>query len=1111
MCRKTITLKIRMALHTAALCVLAASCSGSTKSGILVLKLQTFPGIELGVELRVTLDGEDVRNIALSNLDLKKPELLIGLEDVISRQRNGVVQVSAALLDSTGCALASMEATSVVIKRGGAVTLGVSLSQNIPPACDVDATNQQDAATGGDGASLDGSDPDQCPTGEFLTSNDDGGFTCHPSVTCPAGTYVAAVGQEGEDRTCRSCPAGSFSDVENSPACTPWAVCAIGEFISEAGTDIRNQTCSPCPDGKYTAIENSSACADKGSCAAGTEQTAAASPTRPPTCAVCSAGNYCAGGTSPKQTCIGSTWDHDANPGSACVAKTNCVAGQFVLAEGDNSTDRTCGPCALGRYSATTNATECLPWSECPPGQYVKMVGTSLANRTCAECATGSFAPQVNSLGCTSWRSCESGFYVTNTPSAIVDRACMECPGGTFTSQPNQSSCVPQGSCAAGTEQTVAATNGSPPVCKNCSAGTYCAGGTSPSAPCAGETWDHDNNPATACAPKTKCAEGTFVKSGGSATADRICEKCMNAFSSGTNASACVGWRDCDPGSYVSSAPSLSQDRGCSPCKSGEFSTAKNSPSCALLTDCQPGFEVVDEPTSSRDRTCAPCASGTYTSQVNQTACLPQGACAAGTVQTAAGNATTPATCAACSAGNYCSGGTAASQACGGQNWDHDSNAATACIAKRTCSAGFVSTAEGSATADRECTACAAGNYCAGGNTAAVACAAGSWDHDESSATACQSKVTCDPGFRVASEGSSTTPRTCSACTSGYSNTSNAPSCTGWTTCEPGQYVTMAPSSTTNRSCGACADGLTTVGQNQTTCGKPVVAVGDWGDIFAGVGDPVQWTKATLNNVASPQPLYGVARGASYYIAAGIGGSILKATNPATWNVLSPATGGNISEVVYCSGYFVMPGDDSTIKVLNESSGSVGAYSGGPSTSYLAAACSPTTFVVAGSNGRILYAAAEGAPIWKLSDAPQFRFLSGLAYGNGVFVAVGEYGTVFRSTNGSSWTQVTQYPGAGQSSHDLKAVAFGDGRFIAVGNAPSAYYSDDLGLTWQPLLDSPNSDAYLFSVAYDPQSSRFFFGGNFGKIWYSKNKGVTWQENNPAASQSQMINAIEAR
>jgi hypothetical protein len=58
----------------------------------------------------------------------------------------------------------------------------------------------------------------------------------------------------------------------------------------------------------------------------------------------------------------------------------------------------------------------------------------------------------------------------------------------------------------------------------------------------------------------------------------------------------------------------------------------------------------------------------------------------------------------------------------------------------------------------------------------------------------------------------------------------------------------------------------------------------------------------------------------------------------------------------------------------------------------------------------------------------KFSLLTGVAYGNNTFVAVGDDGTILTSPDGVSWTARTSETGYG-----LYGVTYGNGTFVAVG------------------------------------------------------------------------------
>lgn len=461
-----------------------------------------------------------------------------------SSHRGGGVRASAC----GRARAAGAAALFVLVSACGDVPSG---SDALPGAGDLDAdVPATDVGRGEDPARPDAS-PAERDAGEVIAPSacEDGTFDhdhdpateCIPWSSCAAGTYVTSAPSATSDRTCAACASGTFSATSNEASCKAWSSCKAGTFVSTEGSTTTDRACTPCSGETYSSSDNQASCVPVGACPAGTEQTAPATETAPPVCTPCELGTYCAGATAPKKACANGTWDHDSDPATTCVAWTQCVAGQAVAVAGNASTDRTCTGCASGTFSTENNAVSCAAWSSCAAGTYVSTPGTTKANRQCKACATG-----------------------------------------TYSAAANQTTCLAQGACAAGSEQTTPATSTSPPVCADCNAGTYCAGGAAPKQPCADGTWDHDTNPATACAAWTGCEPGQSVATEGDATTNRTCASCASAhFSTTANAASCVAWADCQPGSYVTANGTATTDRQCAACPVNQTSTTTNAASCA--------------------------------------------------------------------------------------------------------------------------------------------------------------------------------------------------------------------------------------------------------------------------------------------------------------------------------------------------------------------------------------------------------------------------------------------------------------------------------------------------------------------------------------------------
>ncbi len=94
---------------------------------------------------------------------------------------------------------------------------------------------------------------------------------------------------------------------------------------------------------------------------------------------------------------------------------------------------------------------------------------------------------------------------------------------------------------------------------------------------------------------------------------------------------------------------------------------------------------------------------------------------------------------------------------------------------------------------------------------------------------------------------------------------------------------------------------------------------------------------------------------------------------------------------------------------------------------------------------------------WR-NPLPQANTLRASAYGNGIFVAVGYYGTVVLSSNGADWTYIDT-----GTSKSLYGVTYGQGIFVAVGEEGTVIHSRD-GRNWTVLNVGVVQN--LFAVSY---------------------------------------------
>jgi hypothetical protein len=120
-----------------------------------------------------------------------------------------------------------------------------------------------------------------------------------------------------------------------------------------------------------------------------------------------------------------------------------------------------------------------------------------------------------------------------------------------------------------------------------------------------------------------------------------------------------------------------------------------------------------------------------------------------------------------------------------------------------------------------------------------------------------------------------------------------------------------------------------------------------------------------------------------------------------------------------------------------------------------------------------------------INPLPQGNSLKGVTYGNGLFVAVGAYGTILISSDGSTWTVTIP-----NTTNNLNTVAYGNGFFIAVGENGAILTSSD-GRVWR--LKDSGTTQYLNGITYGdgtfvvvggiPPNPGIILTSNDGEVW----------------------------
>jgi len=125
----------------------------------------------------------------------------------------------------------------------------------------------------------------------------------------------------------------------------------------------------------------------------------------------------------------------------------------------------------------------------------------------------------------------------------------------------------------------------------------------------------------------------------------------------------------------------------------------------------------------------------------------------------------------------------------------------------------------------------------------------------------------------------------------------------------------------------------------------------------------------------------------------------------------------------------------------------------------------------------VLAVSAGGQSQWAVKPNSVTASLNAIVYGNGLFVAVGDNGTIVTSPDGETWTLRTS-----GTTDRLPAIAFGNGHFVAtrVNRSNPALTSGD-GITWKPASVTNADGTVAATGAYETivfGEGRFLAGGS---------------------------------
>jgi hypothetical protein len=242
----------------------------------------------------------------------------------------------------------------------------------------------------------------------------------------------------------------------------------------------------------------------------------------------------------------------------------------------------------------------------------------------------------------------------------------------------------------------------------------------------------------------------------------------------------------------------------------------------------------------------------------------------------------------------------------------------------------------------------------------------------------------------------------------------------------------------------------------------------------------------TWNDTLIGATYFNVTFGNGIFVATGWG-TIATSSDGVTWEPQSLSEGEPLYGAGFANGTFIVAGKECYLFASSDGMQWTGGKRAGIRSNLNEVAYGGGIFVAVGSDGMLT--SLDGGVSWQ--QIPEYRrYSSAVAFGKGVFVVVTEGGPILTSPDGVHWTPISfdKYV----SLHD---VAYGNGMFVAVGAYILGGYDLFLtsvdGLTWaETKLETVRS---LFTITYG--NGVFVVRGN--RIVLTSGDGITWKESKP--------------
>lgn len=244
------------------------------------------------------------------------------------------------------------------------------------------------------------------------------------------------------------------------------------------------------------------------------------------------------------------------------------------------------------------------------------------------------------------------------------------------------------------------------------------------------------------------------------------------------------------------------------------------------------------------------------------------------------------------------------------------------------------------------------------------------------------------------------------------------------------------------------------------------------------------WSKRT-NTVKSS--LYGVATdGNGLWIAVGDDGTATKSTDTLSWTPVVLGISTALKDIIHVNGRWIIIGANGTILVSDD-----GAASWSTRTSPIAGAvlnsiaANGSTVVIVGSNGAtgmILLSTDKGDTWGTISTNPGNQPNLKVAYGGGTWVVGGNGGQIRTSPDATTWTTA-----ALGVATPVTGLAFGDGVWMAP-SGRTVRISNNNGATWGEVANTLGTSSGSNFTIIEYSAGRWIIAGGRGELMTSENR-----------------------